>query len=804
MSAEGTAGGLLVVGSYPTKDENLSGVPFSSFLGRWVRNEVAEVWDGPVVYDNALRCKHAGKAEEEHIGLCRGYLAQTFKEGNFDRVVCVGPDAVRSVLGRYVDPLSARGGYAYTENGTPVFILMPARIAQPNKHLRVQFKRDLQWACHVVPEPRPVDAQLHILETLEDAESAAEKLRGGFAFDVEWMGLVWDDRFVILSVSCTPYDSDESYVWNGRGDLALFEPLRRVMEDAAIGKSGWNIKGDVSGLKCGFGIEVRGVEGDGMIWRKQLSSEVLVNLETAQELVGMGGGKDVIDNALGKARKAIGSARKNAWHPSLPGFTEDWIAMAIRRPDAEADAFAYGGINPDLLMTYNALDSVSTKRLVQGMRSTVLEKYEHTKHTWNAILQPSIRGLTRIEERGMMFDLDTFGMFEQFLSVEIDSLEKEMFKYGDFDPSSPDQLRVFLFEKLALPMQHMTKHGGTTPSTDADALKKLTKKHPVVPLIAEWKVLATMRSKSLRQFVRPDGRVHTRYTLGVVRSLRLSSTDPNMQNQPSRNKRLAKMLKDCFIVPPGRVLISLDYSQIEYRVAAILSKDPAFRQVFIDGHDLHRRTAEMIAPHVWGIKPENVGPEHRYLAKNVNFGVLFGMTVKSLAKFIGVSVAVAQRMHTQVMAEFPGLRKWISAQISKARRTGEVWSEWQGVRAHRRDLYEIGSPFDGERSTAEHVAINHPIQSGAAFYTLVSVNEIDDWLVGDGVPAMIVNTIHDDIMIEADESVAQEVIVTATEIMESHPADGVPLVVKAEVGKAWGSLIAADEYFQNRARQVTA
>ncbi len=801
LPAGGRPGGLLVVGDHPTDIDDKMGAPFMGDAARYVRGEISKRWTGPVVYDNALRCKPTETQEPEYIDACRPYLAGTYREGKFERVLCLGASAFLAVIGRSAAPLSVRKGYAYASDGTPVFLLMPAGAARRNRHLRVQFEGDLQWALTANPPKQPTDAIYHVIETLDDAERAAEALRIGYAYDLEWMGHLWDDRFVILAVSCSPYGTDDCYTWNGRAKnvTELWAPLKRIMEDPEIPKGGWNVKSDVAALAAGLDIDVQGTDADGMIWRRQLDSEVFVRLDYAQELVGMGGGKADIELSLKQARAAIQHARKNAWHPTFPGFVEDWIEMATRRPQADPDTFAYGGVPTEQLLQYNARDAVSTSRAIMQMRPKVQAK-DYVRKTWDVFLRPTIRTLTRIEKHGMLLDLDAFDVFERYLNTEIERVESGLFQYGTFNPDSDPELRTFLFDKLRLPITKRTKKT-QMPSVDAEVLAALVKKHPAVAFIGERRGIVNMRSKSLRQYVRADGRVHTRYTLGYVRSQRLSSTEPNLQNQASRNKKLAKMLKDCFIAAPGYVIISLDYGQIEYRVAAILSKDPVFRQVFLDGHDLHLRTAQMIAPHVWGIKPADVKPEHRYLAKNVNFGVLFGMAIASLAKFIGVSYAVAETIHSAVMSQFSVLKQWIRDQIRIVRRTGECFSYWDGMQAHRRDMFDIADQNDETRATAEHVAINHPIQGSAALYTLISLNQIDGWFEDDHVPAAIMNTVHDDIMIEAREDVAQEVMQTAGEIMESQPADGLPLVVDRKVGKSWGSLVEPSEFFSERVRQ---
>jgi DNA polymerase-1 len=327
-------------------------------------------------------------------------------------------------------------------------------------------------------------------------------------------------------------------------------------------------------------------------------------------------------------------------------------------------------------------------------------------------------------------------------------------------------------------------------------------KHPSIDMIIRYRELDTIATRygtTLAKHVRQDGRIHGSFNIVGTETGRFSSAEPNLQNLPSRGS-LAKIVKKVFVAPPGRVLLQLDYSQIEYRVAAIISGDRIMKQVFIDGGDLHRRTAELISMTAWGIPQDEMSSmddakikPYRSAAKTTNFGLLYGLGVTTLARTLGIEVELARTINVSVMGAFVDLGRWLVDTVSFARAHGYVCGIVDGEEGRRPPLYSIASPDHGTVAHAVNQAKNTPIQGSAANYMARSLVETHSWLTADKIPARIVGTVHDSTIIEVDEDWAEEVAGMGIDIMESQWSDDIPLVVDCEVGRTWASLTAVQK-----------
>jgi DNA polymerase-1 len=231
-------------------------------------------------------------------------------------------------------------------------------------------------------------------------------------------------------------------------------------------------------------------------------------------------------------------------------------------------------------------------------------------------------------------------------------------------------------------------------------------------------------------------------------------------------------------------MLAFDYRQLELREAAALSGDPKMRQIFVEGHDPHRRTAELI----WKIGPDKVTPQQRDIAKTVNFGVLYGMSAASLSYRIGVTIPVAEKIMRELFGEFVDLKKWIDQTLRMAKRTGTTSTLWHGKPARRRALWRIADIDDEVRARAEHGAWNTPVQGSAADKCLWSLTQSVDLIEREKVPAVLCMSIHDSLIFEAREDVIEDFAPKVRDIMCSIPNNGVPLEVEAKVGPAWGSM----------------
>jgi DNA polymerase-1 len=251
------------------------------------------------------------------------------------------------------------------------------------------------------------------------------------------------------------------------------------------------------------------------------------------------------------------------------------------------------------------------------------------------------------------------------------------------------------------------------------------------------------------------------------------------------------MARDIFRASPGFTLVQLDFSQLELRIAAMLSGDDDMIAIFREGVDFHQRTAEMISKFAWGIEPGEVQKAHRSQAKAVNFGILYGKTASSLAAEWGVSQAKAQAVMDAILGRFQGLAQWCAKRRAEAARTGLSWTWWDGEPARRRPLWRIADNDKFARITAENGAVNTPIQGTASEFCIASLADAVEWIEADGLEDDVRLTlpVHDSLLFEVRAGMEHEVAHQARRIMCGHNSSGVPLEVDCEVGPAWGSLV---------------
>jgi DNA polymerase-1 len=653
---------------------------------------------------------------------------------------------------------------------------------------------DIEWALTADPPTPQWDAVVQRVTTDEEAARATDELRAAdwSTFDVETSGVMWTDTFEVISISCTAKNSWTSYVWDAHAlRTSCADALLDWLRSGKASKVAQNGKYDQLAILDAFGVEVKSVIGDTRLWRKLIAPEAPAKLSAMAELVGMGGLKEEADQEMARIKRKIQSAlRKGDEHegPLIEGMPPD-VEAAIRMGDPLVK-YMYRLMPPEMLARYNARDSVATARLGELLESQLAAEPK-LQRTWDEIVAPAAEGLVWVEHWGIGVDFAQVQRFDDHLERREVELTKSLSAY-DINWKSHPQVADLLFKTLGLRPVKLT--GGGKPSTDAEVLEKLRDKHHVPGDLLDLRFVQKMRgtyASGMREHVRPDGRIHPNIKLAGARSGRTSCTDPNLQNIPRSNSSPeGKMARDCFVAPPGYTLIELDYSQLELRIAAMLSGDPEMRAIFDEGVDYHQRTAELVSTVAWGIQPEAVTKAHRSQAKTINFGVLYGMGDKALAARMGCSVAQAARTREAIMGKLKLLDRWCKAQLSEARKTGEIWTWWDGQRARRRPLFRVADVDDKSRSVAEHGAWNTPVQGTASDYCIRSLGECVEWLVEDGITdaVKLVLTVHDSIMFEARDDMVDEVIGTARDIMQSWPSDGVPLVVDAAVGRAWGSL----------------
>ncbi|MCJ0826439.1 DNA polymerase, partial [Luteimonas sp. 50] len=335
-----------------------------------------------------------------------------------------------------------------------------------------------------------------------------------------------------------------------------------------------------------------------------------------------------------------------------------------------------------------------------------------------------------------------------------------------------------LFEELKLPALVKTPTG--QPSVNEEALEAIADQHELPRVILEYRGLAKLRSTytdKLPEMVNPDtGRVHTSYHQAGAATGRLASSDPNLQNIPIRTED-GRRIRKAFVAPQGRRIVACDYSQIELRIMAHLSQDPALLRAFESGADIHRATAA----EVFGKAIEEVSGNERRAAKAINFGLMYGMSAFGLAKQLGIARGEAQDYIALYFNRYPGVRDFMDSTRQQARDRGYV----ETVFGRRLYLDNIHARNQGLRAGAERAAINAPMQGTAADIIKRAMIEIDAWLAPQRARVLMVLQVHDELVFEADADFVDELLAGATRRMSAAAELRVPLVVDSGVGQDW-------------------
>ena len=386
--------------------------------------------------------------------------------------------------------------------------------------------------------------------------------------------------------------------------------------------------------------------------------------------------------------------------------------------------------------------------------------------------------LYRMEREGIAVDRPTLDAFGKMLAQRIDDCEKLIHSYagGPFNINSPKQLGELLFETLGLPPVKKTKTGY---STNADVLEKLQSKHPIIPAIMDYRMLTKLKSTyadGLIKVIGEDGRIRTTFQNMVTATGRLSSTEPNLQNIPVRTDMGAEIRK-MFIPREGCVFVDADYSQIELRVLAHIADDQVMQEAFRTGLDIHSVTASQ----VFGVSVESVTPLQRRHAKAVNFGIVYGISEFSLADDIGVSRYEARAYIDSYLANYQGVRKYMTDVVENAKEIGYT----KTLYGRRRYVPELKSSNFNIRSGAERITLNTPIQGTAADLIKLAMIRVDQALTEKFPEAKLILQVHDELIVECPEAIAAQVADLISREMEQVANLKVPLNAEAKWGKSW-------------------
>lgn len=386
--------------------------------------------------------------------------------------------------------------------------------------------------------------------------------------------------------------------------------------------------------------------------------------------------------------------------------------------------------------------------------------------------------LYRMEKNGVLIDREQLELFASMLSQRIADCETLIFSYSGqpFNINSTKQLGELLFEQLGLPPVKKTKTGY---STNADVLEKLQNKHPIIPAIMDYRMLTKLKSTYADGLIRVidcDGRIRTTFQNLVTATGRLSSSEPNLQNIPVRTD-LGAEIRKMFIAKPGYVFVDADYSQIELRVLAHIADDKTMQKAFLGGTDIHTATAAQ----VFGVEPESVTALQRRHAKAVNFGIVYGISEFSLSEDIGVSRYEAKAYIDNYLSNYHGVRDYMKQVVADARDRGYT----KTIYGRRRYIPELTSTNYNIRQGAERMALNTPIQGTAADLIKLAMISVDKALAEQYPEAKLILQVHDELIVECPEALANEVAALVSGQMQRVADLSVPLLAEAKIGKSW-------------------
>jgi DNA polymerase-1 len=523
----------------------------------------------------------------------------------------------------------------------------------------------------------------------------------------------------------------------------VLQKLKPWLEDASKKKVGQHLKYDEQVL-ANYGIELNGVVHDTLLQSYVLESHRPHDMDSLA-LRHLGVKTIKYEDVAGKGASQI-------------GFDE--VAL-------------------DKAAEYAAEDADITLRLHQALYPQVADE-EGLLRVYRDIEMPTSRVLRKMERNGVLIDREKLNRQSSEIATRLIELEGEAYALagGEFNLGSPKQIGQIFFEKLQLPVVKKTPSGA--PSTDEEVLQKLAEDYPLPKILLEHRGLSKLKStytdKLPRMVNAATGRVHTNYAQAVAVTGRLSSNEPNLQNIPVRTGE-GRRIREAFIAPPGSVIVSADYSQIELRIMAHISGDASLMRAFAKGEDVHRATASEI----FSVTPIEVSSDQRRIAKVINFGLIYGMSSFGLASNIGITRDAAKLYIDRYFARYPGVAAYMENTRASARQNGFV----ETVFGRRLWLPEINGGSGPRRQAAERAAINAPMQGTAADLIKLSMIAVQDWIEASKIGTKMIMQVHDELVLEVPEGELPEVRKRLPELMCGVAALKVPLVAEVGAGANW-------------------
>lgn len=421
-----------------------------------------------------------------------------------------------------------------------------------------------------------------------------------------------------------------------------------------------------------------------------------------------------------------------------------------------------------------------TLALVAPLRECMAR--ENAANVFDGIEMPLVPVLAKMERAGMLVDPDRLHSLSEGLATQITEVERSIRDLaGDetFNIGSPMQLSHVLFDVMGLPTKGLKKTKRGYYSTNAKVLSDLARDHEIVRLILDWREKSKIKSTyldTLGPLRRGDGRVHTTYNQTITATGRLSSSDPNLQNIPTRSE-LGRTVKTAFSAGEGSVFLAVDYSQIELRLLAHLSGDEHLVRAFNEGEDFHAETAAR----VFGVPVSEVTPDLRSRAKAVNFGIVYGQQAYGLSQSLHISMAEARDMIDRYYEAYPGVRMFLDSVVARAKQTGYA----ETMYGRRRHIPELKAKNPQLRGFGERTAMNHPMQGTAADIIKIAMARVSRRLEEEGFAAHMILQVHDELDFECPIDEVERLTTMVRDVME-HVVDlRVPLIAEASTGVTW-------------------
>ncbi len=576
-----------------------------------------------------------------------------------------------------------------------------------------------------------------------------------FVFDTETTSL---DPFnaTLLGIAFSWKEGHAYYVsiTNNEGDglfrevfthTAWLADLKKVFEDPKVKKIAHNTKYDAE-ILLQYDIHVQGLEFDTMI------AAYLIN--------------------AGKRSYSLDTLAYDEFGHTMISY-EDLVGKGKQQKELI-------DVELTILSTYACEDADFTYRLFERYQKTLID--EELKILFETIEMPLVPVLISMESHGVLVDTHYLQTLSQEAQIEINSLEKRIYELAgqEFNIASPIQLQEILFETLEIPTTGIARTK-TGYSTAASELEKLHDAHPIIPLIGEYRELTKLQSTYLDALPTmvnsKTGRIHTSYNQTITATGRLSSTNPNLQNIPIR-KELGKKVRDAFIAEKGYSILAADYSQIELRLTAHYSQDPNLIEIFKKGKDVHTSTAALIH----GIPESEVTKEIRSTAKEINFGIIYGLGSVGLAQRTGMTRSEAKIFIEQYLEKFKGIRDYTEQAVRDAQERGYA----QTLFGRKRQLPDLASKNNMLKSAAERIAVNMPLQGTAADLIKIAMIKLHEKLPTISPKTKMIMQIHDELVFEVPDEDLEKVAEIVKKLMEEAYSFSVPIVVDVAIGKSWG------------------